>query len=280
MEDKNYYISSDTMESGADECTVVAEESAEMDKPQKNKHLSNNQVIVASICIIALLIIATVYLLLDAVKIGAIAANDKYQSQKQIVSNQVKDKFHDIGAAQHHVSNRISISLGNIREQMKLEVLRVSEVDYQTKDDAKTLLQMLSGKLSDLFGPNIVSWLEVPGYGVFTVDLQSAEFIIDEARQYVLIRVPFPELSDFTIDYKNVVSLNFEDSGIFKGSAAVGEDLAREQLQNAELTMLQKVKGNQDFYKSACNSAETILKALVLELNPKIPDLAVEVEFM
>ena len=273
MEEKNYYISSETIDS-------VAEDIVEASNTKNKKHLSRAELTVGAVFVIAALICATVWLVLDTVKVGAIAALNQYQLQKETVANNIKQEFYNIGEHQHHVSNRISISLGDIRKQMKLEVLRVSEVEYITsKDEADNLIHTLNSKISDLFAPNIVSWLEVPGYGVFTVDLQSAEFIIDEVRQYVLVRVPFPELSEFTIDYKNVELLNFEESGLFKGTASVGEDLAREQLQSAELTMRQKVKANQEFYKGACNSAEVLLRALILELNPKIPELTVEVEF-
>ena len=127
---------------------------------------------------------------------------------------------------------------------------------------------------------DVVSWLEVPGYGVFTVDLQSAEFIIDNERGYVLIRLPYPELSEFTIDYENVEVLNFEDSGIFKNSAKVGEDLARKQLQSAELTMRQSVNSNQKYYQAAENDATNILLNLVKQLNPQIENLVVDVEFI
>lgn len=81
-------------------------------------------------------------------------------------------------------------------------------------------------------------------------------------------------------DYANVEVLNFEDSGIFKNSAKVGEDKAREDLQSAELTMRQNVNSNQEYYLAAEEAAEKILSTLVKQLNPQIENLVVEVEFI
>lgn len=236
--------------------------------------------IIAIVCCL-LMIGCAVYLILDSIDVGTRAAQDRYHEVKETVSTDVYDSFYqssfDLSEQQHHVSNEISITIGSLRDQARLEVLRISEVEYE---DSKRIIEEIkkSTILDRVFG-NVVSWLEVPGYGVFTVDLMSGEFIIDNERQYVLIRIPNPELSEFTIDYANVELLNFEDSGLFKNSAKVGEDLARAQLQSAELSMRQKTNANQEFYQSARNSAIIILTNLVKQLNPALPNLTVQVEF-
>ena len=53
-----------------------------------------------------------------------------------------------------------------------------------------------------------------------------------------------------------------------------------EQLESAELTMMQNVNNNQEFYKRAMESAEKMLVNLVKQLNPQSPNLVVEVEFI
>ena len=175
----------------------------------------------------------------------------------------------------------MSITIGNLREEQKLEVLKVSEVTYETpqpKDQG--WFEELVTSITGIFAADVVSWLEVPGNGVFTVNLQASEFIIDEERKYVLIRVPNPELTEFTIDYENVELLLFEEGGAFKNSAKYGVDKAIEQLQSAELTMMQKVNNNQEFYKRARESTEKMLVNLVTQLNPQLEDLVVKVEFI
>ena len=237
-------------------------------------------IIAAIICIIVI-----AYCYIDTLTVGANSAISRYQNVKQEVSDSTYDEFYqkayDISEENHHVSNQVSITLGSLKEQAKMEVLKISTVEYKTpEDDEGDVVENILSSISTFFKSDVISWLEVPGYGVFTVDLQSAEFIIDNERGYVLIRLPYPELSEFTIDYENVEVLNFEDSGIFKNSAKVGEDLARKQLQSAELTMRQSVNSNQKYYQAAENGATNILLNLVKQLNPQIENLVVDVEFI
>lgn len=237
-----------------------------------------------SIAVCILIIVGAIYWLFDSIHVGALAAQEHYKNVKESVSSEVYDAFYESSykfhEQQHHVSNEISITIGSLQEQAKLEVLKISEVDYKTpEEDERNMIETIKKSISGLLFGNVISWLEVPGYGVFTVDLRSSEFIVDNERQYVLVRIPSPELSEFTIDYANVELLNFEDTGIFKNSARVGENIAREQLQSAELSMRQKANSNQDFYQSARESAITIITTLVKQLNPSLPNLSVQVEF-
>lgn len=182
---------------------------------------------------------------------------------------------YEVAESQHHVSNHISISLGNVREIQRLEVLNVSEVNYQAPPPREDSFWDIVAFWDD----DIESWLEVPGTGVFTVNLKASEFIVDPIQQHVIIRLPNPELTSFTIDYNNVQLLNFEEGGIFKDSAKVGVDTAIAQLQDAQLSMRQDVNNNQDFYKRAQLSAKSILTNIIRQLNPDLPNLRVDVEF-
>ncbi len=228
----------------------------------------------------------SIYCFLDAIAVGASSAMDSYESEKDEVAQEVYDVFYNqsynAAEASHHVSNQVSISIGTLQEEEKLEVLRVSNVKYMISEEEEgefidNILSAVTGIFSD---DEVVSWLEIPGDGVFTVNLKSAEFIVDEERQDVLIRIPEPELSEFAIDYEGVEILYFDDAGLFKNSAKVGEDLAREQLQDAQLQMMQEIHENQRYYQSAQDAAESLLISLVKELNPGASDLTVEVEFM
>lgn len=254
-------------------------------KKNKKNILSKKDVgIVLAVIVAIVCIIVIAYCYIDTLAVGTSSAISRYQNVKQEVSDSTYDEFYqkayDISEEKHHVSNQVSITLGSLKEQAKMEVLKISTVEYETQEeDEGDVIENILSSISTFFKGNVVSWLEVPGYGVFTVDLQSAEFIIDNERGHVLIRLPSPELSEFTIDYKNVEILNFEDSGMFN-SAKVGEDLARKQLQSAELTMRQNANSNQEYYQSAKKSAINILSNLVKQLNPQIETLVVDVEFI
>lgn len=252
---------------------------------KKEDKVLRRRVVLGSLVVSAMLLCLCVYWIMDTFSIGTSAAIDSFDEAKDEAMNEAYQVFYDMSydAAEksHHVSNNVSISIGDLQEEQKLEVLKVSDVTYETpepKDEG--WFDALIANITGIFNAEVVSWLEVPGNGVFTVNLQAGEFIIDEDRQYVLIRVPNPELTEFSIDYENVELLLFEEGGAFKNSAKYGVEKAMEQLQSAELTMMQKVNNNQEFYKRARESTEKMLVNLVRELNPQLPDLVVEIEFI
>ena len=251
----------------------------------KSKLWQTNRVMMFSIVLSAVFLATIIWLWMDSIAVGVSAAADSYGEKKEQVEEAVYNTFYqksyEISEKKHHVSNDIAITIGNLQEQSKLEVLEICDVAYKvTPVKEKEFIEEIIGAVQEIFSDELESWLEVPANGVFVVDLKSAEFIVDNARQYVLIRVPNPELSEFTIDYAGVNLLYFEDGGLLKKSAAVGEDMAREMLQSAELELLQEANSNQQYYKNATENAKKILTNLVKQLNPDVPDLLVEVEFI
>ncbi len=128
-------------------------------------------------------------------------------------------KAFDSAEKANHTSNMASLDVESVREVAKLEVLKVSDVEFVTTEADKDAITAI---------------LEVPGSGVFTVNLQQAEFVVDKARCYVLVRLPDPELSECKIDYSNVKKVLFKNKG-GNESIEVGEDLARAQLKEGYL---------------------------------------------
>lgn len=254
-------------------------------KEKRRFHVTTSHVFALCFCAAALLCVLFAYWFMDFIKIGTQAAMKSYSQMKEDTEGKTYDFFYDLGYDKaeeaHHTTNNLSISVGTLESTSDLEVLKISDVAYETPDvENQGWFEELVKNVMGFFDGDMISWLEVPANGVFTVNLQAAEFIIDEEQQYVLIRVPEPELTQFSIDYENVEVLLFEKGGAFKDSAKYGSDKAIEQLQNAELTMMQNANNNQEFYKRARESTKMILSTLVKQLNPKMPDLRVEVEFM
>lgn len=254
-------------------------------KKKRSAGLTRKQFTLGALAVSAVLLCLCLYWTMDTFAVGSGAAMDSFGTAKDEAADEAYQFFYDMSysAAEkaHHVSNNVSITIGDLREEQKLEVLKVSDVAYETPEPKdQGWFDALIANITGIFDADVVSWLEVPGNGVFTVNLQAGEFIIDEERQYVLIRVPNPELTEFSIDYENVELLLFEEGGAFKNSAKYGVDKAMEQLQSAELTMMQNVNNNQEFYKHARESTEKMLVNLVQQLNPQLPDLVVEIEFI
>ena len=168
--------------------------------------------------------------------------------------------------ATQRASNEVSVAVENVREEAKLEVLKVGDVEYIIQDGDKS-------------NHGITSWLEVPGEGVFAVDLQASEFVVDNKHHYVLARIPSPILSECRVLYQDVVQLEFKND-MFNDSIKDGEELAQRQFKEAFAKMRTEFTSNPTYIEAACSAAETMVANLIKSFNPDIPDLVVEVDFI
>ena len=218
--------------------------------------------------IIAVSVIIGLLLIPKAVNRATRFAQDAYASAKDRAAEDAYQKFYDTAFAsaerKYHVSNNIAIEVASVREEANLEVLRVSDVEYviESKEDNED---------------GIDTWMEFYGDGVYTVDMRASEFIIDSDRQYVLVRVPKPELTNCKITQTN--RLFWKDKWRNE-SNAVGTELAADMRNEGYTKLNNYMKSNAQFYKSAKISAQTVISDLVKGLNSELPDLVVEVEFI
>lgn len=223
-----------------------------------------------SIIILIIAMLFAIFLLFrGTIAEGASALKDNYlesyANQKDITYNEKYDAYKNDAEEKFHVSNSVSIYVGNLKEEEKLEVLKVQDVEFIITD-------------SDDNQGNVEAWLEVPGEATFVVDLKAGEYIVDNERCHVLVRVPYPELTNVKIDYKNVEKLLFKDD-VLNGSYSVGEELAMEMLSEAELLIRQEFTSNQNFFRNAEEAATNSIEMLVRQLNPKVEELQIDVEF-
>ena len=199
---------------------------------------------------------------------GGKSAKEAYMNAESMAAEETYNKIYDAAfeasEKKYHVKNNISIDIASIQEEAKLEVLRVSDVEYVIE----------SKKDND---DGIEVWMEFYGDGVFTVDMKASEFIIDYEHQYVLVRVPRPELTNCRITQANQL---FWQNGICNKSISVGTDKAVNMRNDGYKKLKNYMKSNTKFYKSAKTSAQIIISDLVRKLNPRQTSLVVEVEFV
>ncbi|MDD6032433.1 MAG: DUF4230 domain-containing protein [Oscillospiraceae bacterium] len=201
----------------------------------------------------------------SAISIGAKAISDSYQTARNQTTADVYDSFYTAAEEYYHTTNDITIDIDSVCKVAQLEVLQVSDVEY--------VLQKGSND-----NDNITAWLEVPGTGMFTVNLEASEFIVDSERQYVLVTLPQPVLSQCTIDRANIEKLRFGNN-IFNDSVKAGEELLQQQLEEGEALIRQSFSSNPQLLESARNAARSLVTGLVKSFNPDCPELVVEVEF-
>lgn len=224
--------------------------------------------VIACIVVTAVMICIGLVLFFKACHAGEEAALAAYENAKSIAANEAYNRFYDTAFAsaerKYHVANKIAIEVEAVKEEADLEVLKVSDVEYVIE----------SRKENE---NNIEAWIEFYGEGVYTVNMKASEFVIDSDRQYVLVRIPGPELTDCRITKTNRLLWK---SGLFDKSYAIGTELAVEMRAAGYAKLNNYMKSNTLFYKSAKESATIIITDLIEKLNPELPDLVVEVEFV
>ena len=245
-----------------------AEESLDRKKktPKKLPKVIQDRILIAAICLTVVFVGLCVYFFGATVAKGASAAHDAYIAAKEHTEKSIYQMFYDAAEARYHTSNEVTISVESIREEANLEVLRVSDVEYIVQEGDDT-------------NKGITSWLEVPGEGVFTVDLKASEFVIDNQHHYILARIPNPVLSNCEIIYKDAVQLEYKNN-FTNDSIKDGEDLARTQYKEAYIKIWTEFTSNQQFFLAAQSAAKTMVTNLIKSFNPDIPDLVVDVEFI
>lgn len=261
----------ETDENGVTEIIRNAKSDAGLLKKAKRAYL-----IAAGLSIF--LLIATVPLLLfwagnklsDAAVNSAKKAEEAYSTTKTDTANAIITPAYQVAyqraEKENHVANEVSIVVDSLQLKSDLRVLEVYDVEY-------------SIHTADSNEAKIDSWLMIPGKGAFTVDMKAAEFIIDEERDYVLVRVPRPELKNCGIIYEEVKKLLYENGGC-KEDPDFGEEQARNQLEEGFLLIQERLCSDPMFYNSAENAARNIITSMVKALNLDVKNLTVDVEFI
>ena len=190
--------------------------------------------------------------------------NETFFATKEAVKEDTKNHFYDVAF--------------ELSESAHLEVLNVFLTDYQIWPEQDSSGGILDVVTDPLMG-DAEAWIRFNGIGTFTVDLQNTEFILDEQRQTVLIRVPSPVMDQVLIQQDNDDVLYTSDAGLFNNSSDTGNQLILSMTQKAQQNMTAKARSNPEYYAQAKASAEKAITQLIKNLNPNLSDLTVEVEF-
>ena len=239
------------------------------DKTERNKKSTLSNVLNVLFVLAIIPFVIALFYYHSALRKGAKAAKDAYISgfntEKEEVYKEFYQNFYDRAEEKYHVSNVVEISIGDVEEIEKLEVLTVRDTEYVINNEEEAGCKV---------------WLEVPCEGDFVVDLKAAEFVKDNINKHIIVRLPSPEVTNIVIDYDKIDTLLFKNNEFFKnGSYKKGEEIADEMTKDAQLMMQKKIASNQNFYLKAEDSAKTVIECLIRKFNPEIPDLKVEVEF-
>lgn len=206
-----------------------------------------------------------------------------YHSAKDAAKQKTAENYYnaalELSESAHHLSNDITIRIQGITEIRNLEVLNVFLTDYQIWPEQEASGGILDAVTDPLIG-DAEAWIRFNGIGTFTIDLQNTDFILDEQRKSVLVRVPSPVMERVLIQQDEDDVLYTSDAGLFNNASDTGQQLVLSLTQKAQQDMTAKARSNPEYYAQAKASAEKTITQLIKNLNPDLPDLTVEVEFI
>lgn len=234
------------------------------EKPSQRKNAKKTPFFIMYTIIIILFVLC-VSLLWISCKIKVDEAKNAYDKAKPESENigyeNTEKKLFGLGEKRYHTSNRIDISIDGIEKDHFLETLKVKEIDYYIHNGDENIKSK--------------AWYKIIGEGTFVVNMDLAEIITDEERNYILIKVPLPTLQ--TDAFNVTVEQFYFDKGNFEGIKK-GEELASMAEKEGYKKIKAKILGKQEYFKCAKNSAKSQLINLAKECNPGI-DVNVDVEF-
>jgi len=223
--------------------------------------------------IFVIVAVVLVLQLVVAFFIGRWVFKSGYENSKTNTATNIRqgayNTVYNMTEEEYHLSNRVAISLDGIREKADLEVLSI-DTCYLYKSDKEDKER------------NLILWYKIPGTGTYTVDMRMMEFIADNVRHHVLVKVPEPTITQFKENYGGIKELEYKNTSFFpsNGSIAEGEEIGRKMLAKAHTQMMKEFEMTQAYHQAAQESATKLITLMIKALNPEIPDLTVEIQFV
>ena len=238
-------------------------------KNKTKKQISPVIIMIVLILFFILLIALSGYILSQAFKVSTDnlvdTYNDTYKRVAEETEQKIYDKVFQTAEKKYHVSNEIKLSIDNVKELSKLEVLKVSDVEF-----------IMHEQSDDKFD----AWVAIPGNGIYTIDMNMCDFLIDNERNIVVTRLPEPELTEIGVDHEHIEIYNHGSTIINNGNYSDGTDIADADLKEGEKLIEEEFRNNQEYFRQAKVSAENFMINWIKSLNSDNEDLKVVVEFM
>ncbi len=231
-----------------------------------------NIIIFISICAIVGGVVLSFRTLKNAKEASDSAFSKIYEETKQDTYDKFKQKAFDYFEQENHVQNRATINIGNIKEENLLEVLSVSDSWVKISN-------------SNSSNDNTTRWVEFNATGVYTVDMKTSEFIIDNYNNFVLVKLKTPQLNHVALDNSSINIYNYDyETGFLKinGDYNKGTEMAIDDRAEALNKLTEQLENNDENLSSAKISAEKLIKTFIKNVNPdiKFKDSDIQVEFI
>ncbi len=199
------------------------------------------------------------------------AAEAAYAETKEQTMNDIYQGIYDLSyensEEQAHVLNRVAIDVSGAIELKNLEVLRVYEGEPVIEKGEDNPM-------------GITSWEDTSATAVYTVNMSEAEYVTDNVRQSITVRIPSPEISEFNVLEMNNIFTMYAPKTESEEEEVVEEvDVSEKQRDKANSVLQDSIRNNERYEKTAKANAEKIIKELITSLNPNASELKIVVEF-
>ena len=207
---------------------------------------------------------------IDTASKGLTAGMNAYEKTKEQSADEVYQSYYDssyhYAEKKNHVSNQTLITITKVEEINQLEVLEVSQNTVETES-------------SENNASGTFTWLSMTGSAVYVVNLNTAEYVIDQQRSSVIVRIPKPTFEYRPIEEVEELITNTKHH-LQNGSIKEGETITQDLIKKGNEEIRSELKANQENLPKAKESAVSLITSLVKQANPEIPNLQVIVEFM
>lgn len=228
----------------------------------KRRRINFTAIVLAVFIVLAASMNLTLYKL--TVENAGEAFDAAYQTSKESQTPLTYEQFYLAALEQYKTKNDLTTAVSADYGTGKLEVMKICDsvcIPQSASEDEDSSLTLV-----------------IPFNGVYTIDLQLAEFITDQERSIVTVRVPYPEVSDFKVEYENARLL--DDSGI---TVTIGKmttpELARGEFEGKNIDLREQITENKIFTENAAETARQKIISTIMALNP-YEEVTVEVEFI
>ncbi|MCQ2465491.1 MAG: hypothetical protein MJ095_07910 [Oscillospiraceae bacterium] len=219
--------------------------------------------------VVPALLIVTVFIVnlcinSSTVKKGSKAFMNAYETERDAAAPTVYEDFFKSALEQYRTKNEINTEIPTENYDGKIEVFRICDTACipQTEDG----------------NDDPTAYLEVPCTGVYTVNLNYTEFITDLQRNSVTLRIPRPELTEFTVDTENAKLKNGQGI-IISNSKMTSSEYIQSHVEENDPVIRESILNNTVFTENACEAAKKRISQIIMAYNP-FESIDAEVEFI
>lgn len=234
----------------------------------------NNNILWTILPILACIILGVIIyrMLSQSISVCSDAAGPSFESSYAQTKEDVYNNFYNMAyqsaEQENHVSNRVEITIEQIKEISKLEVYEAYDTEYVIHKYEEYQYE---------------SWYEFNGTCTYSIDLEKSEFIIDQQRSAVTVRIPEPE-QEYDIDTPK--RLLFADDTVKIGSVSLNDGSTLTGINdanNSEVEGREKIEdyfiNNDKLTNNAKDAAKKLLTSLIKKVNSDVDDLNIRIEF-